>query len=84
MSETMTTYNRYIEEEDKLYKQLNTLELCQCALFDHISRYGKQFNKLTAEEVLLNINELEVNVRLELLHVRMEKAFLAHGMKHNL
>jgi hypothetical protein len=83
MSEQMATYNRYIEQEDMFYKQLETLEQCQCAMFDHIFRYGEQFDKLTVEEVLLNVHQLEVNVRLELLHLRLAKAFLAYDMKHN-
>lgn len=78
----MTTYSRYVEEEETLYKQLETLELCQCAIFDHIYRYGEQFNKLMAEEILLCMHQLEDTARLELLHLRMEKAFLSNDMKH--
>ncbi len=78
----MDAYNGYVEQEDYFYKQLETLEQCQCALFDHIFRYGDQFHKPMAEEVLRNVHQLEVNVRLELLHVRLEKAFLAYDMTY--
>lgn len=83
MDEAMTTYNSYVEEEEALYKQLETLELCQCAILDHIYRYGEQFNKLTAEEVLLCMYQLEDTTRLELLHLKLAKAFLAFELKHN-
>lgn len=44
-------------------------------------RYGERFDKLTVEDVLIVIHELEDAVRLELLHVRLEKACLAYQMK---
>lgn len=83
MSEQMDTYNRYIEQEDTIYKRLETLEQCQCAILHYIFRYGEQFNKLMVKEVLLGINQLEIDVRMELLHLRLEKAFLAYEMKPN-
>jgi len=73
----MDTYNRYVEQEDSYYKQLATLEQCQQAIFDHIFRYGEIFDKLMAEEVLLVAHQLEDKVRLELLHLKLAKAFLA-------
>lgn len=79
--EQMDIYNRYVEQEDRYYKQLETLEQCQCALFDHIYRYGEQFDEQTAEQVLLNIHQLEDTIRLELLHARLAKAFLAYRNK---
>lgn len=83
MSEKMDKYSRYVEEEDTFYKQLETLEQCQCAIFHFIFRYGEQFDKLMVEDVLLGINQLEIDVRLELLHLRLAKAFLAYEMQHN-
>ncbi|RJE91284.1 hypothetical protein D3P07_04315 [Paenibacillus sp. 1011MAR3C5] len=83
MSEQMNTYNRYIEQEDTIYKRLETLEQCQYAILHYIFRDGEQFNKLMVKEVLLGINQLEIDVRFELLHLRLEKAFLAYEMKHN-
>ncbi|MOA58507.1 hypothetical protein D3C78_1829200 [compost metagenome] len=82
MSEQMDTYSCYVEEEDTFYKQLETLEQCQCAIFHYIFRYGNQFHKPMVEEVLLNVHQLEVNLRLKLLHLRLEKAFLAYDMEH--
>ncbi|EPY05155.1 hypothetical protein PAALTS15_21613 [Paenibacillus alvei TS-15] len=81
--EKMKTYNRYVEQEDSYYKQLETLEQCQCAIFHYIFRYGEQFDKLMVEDVLLGINQLEIDVRLELLLLRLAKAFLAYDMEHN-
>ncbi|WP_340395320.1 hypothetical protein [Paenibacillus sp. FSL E2-0177] len=77
----MEIYNRYVEQEDGYYRQLNTLEQCQHAIFDHIFRCGEQFDKLTAEEVLLKVYQLENTVRLELLYLKLAKAFLAFEMK---
>ncbi|WP_028558810.1 hypothetical protein [Paenibacillus pinihumi] len=74
----MKEYNHYVEEEDRCYQQLKTLESCQSALFDHIYKYGGQFDEMTAEEVLLNIHRLEDSIRLDLLHVRLGKAFQAY------
>ncbi|XID90761.1 hypothetical protein ACF3MZ_19765 [Paenibacillaceae bacterium WGS1546] len=79
--EKMETYNRYVEQEDDYYRQLETLESCQSAIFDHIYRYGGQFDELTAEEVLLNLHQLEDKVRLDLLQLKLAKAFLAYRMK---
>lgn len=83
MNEQMDTYSRYVEEEDTFYKQLETLEQCQCAIFHYIFRYGEQFNKLMVEEVLLGINQLDIDVQLELVHLRLAKAFLAYEMNLN-
>ncbi|MBJ6362775.1 hypothetical protein ACFOQM_16145 [Paenibacillus sp. GCM10012307] len=78
--EKMKAYSLYIEQEDTFYKQLEALEQCQCAMFDYIFRYGDQFHPQMVEEVLMNVHHLEVNVRLELLHLRLAKAFLAYEM----
>lgn len=80
MSEQMATYNCYVEQEDMFYKQLETLEQCQCALFDYIFRYGERFDKQTVEDVLLHVHQSEGQLRLQLLQLRMAKAFLAYEM----
>ncbi|MMZ61260.1 hypothetical protein D1872_234000 [compost metagenome] len=77
----METYNGYVEQEDNYYKKLETLEQCKQAIFDHIYRYGEIFDKLTAEEVLLAIHQLEDKVSVELLHLKLAKAFLAFELK---
>ncbi len=69
----MEIYNGYVEQEDSYYKKLETLEQCQHAIFDHIRRM--------AEEVLLTIHQLEDKVRLELLHLKLLKAYLAFELK---
>ncbi|MNI24219.1 hypothetical protein D3C73_778320 [compost metagenome] len=79
--EKMETYNGYVEQEDSYYKKLETLEQCQQAIFDHIYRYGEVFDKLMVEEVLLSIHQLEDKVRMELLHLKLEKVFLAFELK---
>ncbi|MNO77571.1 hypothetical protein D3C76_686860 [compost metagenome] len=79
--EKMETYNGYVEQEDNYYKKLETLEQCKQAIFDHIYRYGEIFDKLTAEEVLLAIHQLEDKVSVELLHLKLAKAFLAFELK---
>ncbi|RJE83582.1 hypothetical protein D3P07_24835 [Paenibacillus sp. 1011MAR3C5] len=83
MTKPMDTYNHYVEQEDTFYQQLETLEQCQVAVFDHIFRYGERFNKAMAWEVLRSVHQLEVSVRLELLQLRLDKAFLAYDMKHS-
>ncbi|MNJ43113.1 hypothetical protein D3C77_381050 [compost metagenome] len=79
--EKMETYNCYVEQEDSYYKKLETLEQCQEAIFDHIFRYGEVFDKPTAGEVLLAVHQLEDKVRMELLHLKLKKAFLAFELK---
>ncbi|AOK89377.1 hypothetical protein [Paenibacillus polymyxa] len=79
--EKMETYNGYVEQEDSYYKKLETLEQCQHAIVDHIYRYREIFDKLTAEEVLLAVHQLEETLRLELLHLKLAKAFLAFELK---
>jgi len=83
MTKPMDIYNRCVEQEDTFYQQLETLEQCQVAVYDHIFRYGERFNKAMAREVLRTVHQLEVNVRLELLQLRLDKAFLAYDMEHN-
>lgn len=83
MNEQMETYHRFVEQEDTFNKQLKALEMCQYALYDHIYRYGGQLDKLTAEEVLLNVHQMEATMRLELLHLRLAKAFLAHDINQS-
>ncbi|WP_338552527.1 hypothetical protein [Paenibacillus sp. KS-LC4] len=80
MDEAMKTYNGYVEQEDCFYKRLETLEHCQSAIFDHIFRYGEQFEKLSVEEVLDALHQSEVQLRLQLLQLRLTKAFLAYEM----
>lgn len=79
--EKMETYNDYVELEDSNYKKLETLEQCQQAIFDHIYRHGEIFDKLMVEEVLLAVHQLEDKVRMELLYLKLEKAFLAFELK---
>ncbi|WP_410770430.1 hypothetical protein [Fontibacillus sp. BL9] len=79
--EKMEIYNGYVEQEDSYYKKLETLEQCQHAIFDHIYRYGNIFDKLVAEEVLLAVHQLEDKVRMELLHLKLAKVFLAFELK---
>ncbi|XID94110.1 hypothetical protein ACF3MZ_06185 [Paenibacillaceae bacterium WGS1546] len=83
MNERMETYNRYVEQEDSFYVRLETLEQCQCAILDYIFRYGERFDKPIVEEVLLNVHQLEESVRLDLLRLRLAKAFLAYELKHH-
>lgn len=83
MTKPMDIYNRCVEQEDTIYLQLETLEQCQVAVFDHIFRFGERFNKAMVEEVLRSVHQKEVNVRLELLQLRLEKAFLAYDLKHS-
>jgi len=71
-----------VEQEDVFYKQLGTLEQCQGAILEHIYRYGERFDKVMVEEVLLNVHQLEDKVRLELLHLKLAKAFLAFELKY--
>jgi len=77
----MERYKRCVEQEDRYLKQLETLESCHYAIFDHMYRYGERFDKLAVEDVLLVIYQLEDAVRSGLLHVRLEKAHLAYQMK---
>ncbi|MDY8023815.1 hypothetical protein [Paenibacillus polymyxa] len=77
----MEIYNGYVEQEDSYYKKLETLEQCQHAIFDHIYRFGEIFDRRMAEEVLLTIHQLEDKVRLELLHLKLLKAYLAFELK---
>jgi len=76
----METYVSYVEQEEGYYKQLETLEQCQHAVIDSIYRYGHLFDEQMTEEVLLSIHRLEDSIRLDLLHVRLTKAFQAYHM----
>ncbi|WP_028560520.1 hypothetical protein [Paenibacillus pinihumi] len=77
----MDTYNLYIEQEDNYYKQLETIEQCQSAIFDYIYRSGSRCDKLTVQDILLSVHHLEDSIRVQLLHLKLEKAYLAYVMK---
>ncbi|WP_219834737.1 hypothetical protein [Paenibacillus sp. R14(2021)] len=74
----MERYNHYVEQEDRAVERLETLVSCLNPVFDHIYRYGERFDRDAVMETLLTIHEKETIVRLELLHLRLEKAYLAY------
>ncbi|MFC4812435.1 hypothetical protein [Paenibacillus sp. GCM10023250] len=76
----MERYNCYVEQEDRALERLRTLESCLYSVFDHIYRYGERFDRDAVMETLLAIHEIETIVRLELLHLRLEKAYLAYAL----
>ena len=76
----MERYNRYVEQEDRAVDRLETLESCLYSVFDHIYRYGERFDRDAVMEALLALHERETMIRLELLHLRLEKAYLAYAL----
>ncbi|NEW04686.1 hypothetical protein GK047_01455 [Paenibacillus sp. SYP-B3998] len=74
-------YSQLIQQEDSYFKQVRTTEMCMTALFEYTIQYGELLNKLAVEDILNAIHQIEMNMRTELLHLRLEKAFLACAMK---
>ncbi|WP_068773567.1 hypothetical protein [Paenibacillus sp. FJAT-26967] len=63
-----------IMEEQRLRKQIETIEACQMAVFEVIRQYEDSTFKLMQEEIVLAIHAIGMDLQTELLHVRFTQA----------
>lgn len=81
MNDLASKYDEMALRENSFYKQIGTAELCITAIINYIFQYGDLTDKLTIEEVLNVIHQIEMDLRTNLLHLRLEKAFVACELK---
>ncbi|WP_058300639.1 hypothetical protein [Gorillibacterium timonense] len=80
MTSTCDVYEKLVDEEDELLAKIELCEGCQWSLLEYVSRYG-EMGRAIGEEIITNIHHIEQDLRTELLHLRLEKGFLAETMK---
>jgi hypothetical protein len=81
MNDLAAKYDELSAQEQEFLKQIGTVELCITAIIDYIFRYGDLTNKLTAEDILIAVHQIEIELRIEMLHLRLEKALVACELK---
>jgi hypothetical protein len=74
-------YEALVEQEDSYFKQIMTSEMCLLAIIDHIFQYGEAFDRTGVKDILESVHEVQLNLRSDLLQLKIEKAFLACEMK---
>lgn len=74
-------YKQFIEQEDSYLNQITTVEMCISAIIDYMYRYGEAFDRTGVKDILESVHEIEMNLRSDLLQLRVEKVFLAYDMK---
>ncbi|MEO3945788.1 hypothetical protein [Gorillibacterium sp. CAU 1737] len=80
MTRTYDVYEKLVDEEDELLARIKLCEGCQWSVLEYVSRQG-ELGKAIGEEIVTNIHQIEQDLRTELLHLRLEKGFLAEAMK---
>lgn len=75
------TYERLIENEDSLIRQLKTCQLILEAILDQRPVCEELPDLDTVETILKSILSLDTKLRLELLNLRLEKKKLSRKMK---
>lgn len=76
-------YEKMIIEEDNFSKQLNTTELCLTAIIHYMFRYGDLADKISVENILAAVYQIEIGLRKDILKLRLEKALVACELKKN-
>lgn len=74
-------YERLVEQEDSYLKQITTVMQCVEAILDSLNRNTASFHKEGIKDIVSMIHQIELNLRSDLLHVQMDKAFLAYELK---
>lgn len=76
-------YEKLIETEDRLIRQLETCELAQEAILDQRSVCEEVPDLEAVEVILKSILALDAKLRLELLVLRLEKKKLVRKQKNH-
>jgi hypothetical protein len=81
MNHLIIKRQKLILEENILKQQVETCEMYQSSMFDFTVSQGKSFHRLTIEDILLAIHRLEINLRTELFHLKLEQALITSEIK---
>jgi hypothetical protein len=74
MSITTEHYERLIQEEHLLANRLETCEDCITAILSRANEGGIDLHVLTLEDILTTIHQIWIDIQVEMLHLRFEKA----------
>lgn len=81
VNDLKSKYEQMVVQLDEYFKQVETAELCLTAIINYIFRYGNLTNKITVQEVLDVVHQIEIDLRTKILHLRLEKALVACDLK---
>ena len=84
MNDLASKYNDLVKQEKAFFKQIDTAELCLIAIFDYTFQYGEVTDKLTLEDMIMAMHQIEMDLRTEMLHLRLEKALVAGELKNSI
>ncbi|MEK8129906.1 hypothetical protein WMW72_18545 [Paenibacillus filicis] len=81
MKEKRERYESLVEQEDKRLQQVQTSEALTMVILDYTYERAMDLDLLTAEELLGRVHRYTEELRLSLLHLRLEKAYVAGRLK---
>ncbi len=81
MDELASRYDELAAQERTLFQQISTAELSLSALFNYIFQYVDVTNKLIVEDIMSAVHQIELDLRTEMLHLRLEKAIVSCELK---
>jgi len=79
MTEVSQVYENLVLEEDELVTKIQLCEGCQWTILEYLIQHG-ELGREIGEEITTTIHTIEQDLRTELLHLRLEKGFLAAQM----
>ena len=75
------TYEKLVEQEDRLLQRLKVCELAQSAVIDLFYKSEETLNREAVEEILKAILTIGLRLQSKLLAFRLEKKTVAHQLK---
>jgi hypothetical protein len=76
MTEARQLYENLVIEEDELVAKIQLCEGCQWTILEYLIQHG-ELGRGIGEEITTTIHTIEQDLRTELLHLRLDKGFLA-------
>ena len=73
MNDLVSKYDELAAQEQAFFQQIGTAELCLTAIVDYLFLYGDITSKLTVEDIMMAVHQIEIDLRIEMLHLRLEK-----------
>lgn len=74
-------YEKLVIEDDVFSKRIETSELCLTAIIHYMFRYGDLIDKATVKSILTSVFQIEIQLREEILNLRLEKSLVACELK---
>jgi hypothetical protein len=71
-----------VDQETDLLQRIATCDAYLNALFEFTYYQGTKHNRLTMEDIVSALHAVSTDLRTELVHVQLEKAYLSGEMRH--